>query len=76
MYWFILLIILCALAPYVLKCIFEFLFYSPLHMSVLMRKPELVKRYCCVLQILESSIDLINDEKLVSTFLFMIFTEG
>jgi len=36
----------------------------PLHMSVLMRKPELVKRYCCVLQILESSIDLINDEKL------------
>lgn len=36
----------------------------PLHMSVLMRKPELVKRYCCVLQILESSIDLINEEKL------------
>jgi ankyrin repeat protein len=33
-------------------------------MSVLMRKPELVKRYCCVLQILDSSLDLINDEKL------------
>jgi len=39
--------------------------YSPLHMAVLMRKSDLVKRYCCVLQILESSLDLINDEKLV-----------
>lgn len=35
----------------------------PLHMSVLMRKPELVKRYCCTLHILEASLDLINDEK-------------
>ena len=41
------------------------MFYSPIHMSVLMRKPELVKRYCCVLQILESTVDLQNDEKLV-----------
>ena len=38
-------------------------FFSPLHMSVLMRKPELVKRYCCTLHILEASLDLINDEK-------------
>ncbi len=36
-------------------------------MSVLMKKPELVKRYCCVLHILEGSLDLINDEKQVST---------
>jgi len=36
----------------------------PIHMAVLMRKPELVKRYCCVLQILESIIDLQNDDKL------------
>ena len=35
-------------------------------MAVLMRKPELVKRYSCVLQILESTIDLQNDDKLVS----------
>ena len=42
-------------------------------MSVLMRKPELVKRYCCVLQILESSIDLINDEKLVSIVVVLHF---
>lgn len=28
-----------------------------------MKKPELVKRYCCVLHILEGSLDLINDEK-------------
>lgn len=36
----------------------------PVHMSVLMRRPELVKRYCCVLQILESTVDLLNDDKL------------
>lgn len=35
----------------------------PLHMSVLMRKPELVKRYCCILFILEASLDMFNDEK-------------
>ena len=34
-------------------------------MAVLMRKPELVKRYCCVLQILESIIDLQNDDKML-----------
>ena len=39
-------------------------------MSVLMRKPELVKRYCCVLQILESTIDLQNDDKLVRRHFF------
>lgn len=33
-------------------------------MSVLMRKPELVRRYCCILQVLESSIDLINEDKM------------
>lgn len=36
----------------------------PIHMSVLMRKPQLVKRYCCVLQVLDSSMDLLNDDKL------------
>merc|ERR1712226_1595515 len=35
----------------------------PLHMSVLMRKPELVKRYCCVLHIIEANLDLLNEEK-------------
>ncbi len=37
-------------------------------MSVLMRKPDLVRRYCCVLQVLESSVDLINDDRMVSFF--------
>lgn len=36
----------------------------PIHNSVLMRKVDLVKRYCCVLQILDSSVDLSNEEKL------------
>ena len=34
-------------------------------MSVLMRKPDLVKRYCCVLQILDSSVDVFNDDQMV-----------
>ena len=40
-------------------------YFSPIHMSVLLRKPELVHRYSCVLQVLESSLDLINDDKMV-----------
>ena len=39
--------------------------FRPIHNSVLMRKVALVKRYCCVLQILDSSVDLSNEEKLV-----------
>ena len=34
-------------------------------MSVLLRKPDLVHRYSCVLQVLESSVDLVNDDKMV-----------
>ena len=30
-----------------------------------MRKVDLVKRYCCVLQILDSSIDIANEEQMV-----------
>ena len=44
-------------------------YFSPLHMSVLMRKPELVKRYCCVLHIIEANLDLLNEEKHVSSYL-------
>ena len=44
-------------------------YFSPLHMSVLMRKPELVKRYCCVLHIIEANLDLLNEEKHVSCYL-------
>ena len=48
-------------------------------MAVLMRKPELVKRYSCVLQILESTIDLQNDDKLVSEIkcesIFIVLTK-
>ncbi|XP_059096602.1 homeobox protein 2-like [Tigriopus californicus] len=36
----------------------------PIHMSVLMRKPDLVRRYCCILQVLESSMDLLNEDQL------------
>lgn len=36
----------------------------PIHMSVLLRKPDLVHRYSCVLQVLESSVDLVNDDKM------------
>ena len=43
------------------------LFFSPIHMSVLMRKTDLVRRYCCILQVLESSIDLLNEDKMVRT---------
>ncbi len=39
---------------------------SPIHMAVLMRKADLVRRYCCILQVLESSVDLVNDDKMVS----------
>ena len=39
--------------------------FSPIHMSVLLRKPDLVHRYSCVLQVLESSVDLVNDDKMV-----------
>ena len=39
--------------------------FSPIHMSVLLRKPELVHRYSCVLQVLESPVDLANDDKMV-----------
>ena len=46
--------------------------FSPLHMSVLMRKPELVKRYCCVLHIIEANLDLLNEEKHVSCFLTLL----
>ncbi len=44
--------------------------HSPIHMSVLMRKSDLVRRYCCVLQVLESSVDLLNEDKMVSRFPF------
>ena len=46
--------------------------FSPLHMSVLMRKPELVKRYCCVLHIIEANLDLLNEEKHVSCYLTLL----
>eukprot|EP00095_Tigriopus_kingsejongensis_P010213 snap_masked-scaffold78_size404448-processed-gene-2.3 protein:Tk10213 transcript:snap_masked-scaffold78_size404448-processed-gene-2.3-mRNA-1 annotation:"b-cell lymphoma 3-encoded protein" len=36
----------------------------PIHVSVLMRKPDLVRRYCCILQVLESSIDIMNEDQM------------
>ncbi|XP_040574927.1 uncharacterized protein [Lepeophtheirus salmonis] len=44
----------------------------PIHMSVLMRKPSLVRRYCCVLHILNSNVDLTNEDKYTALHLAVL----
>eukprot|EP00096_Caligus_rogercresseyi_P000313 TRINITY_DN1072_c0_g1_i1.p1 TRINITY_DN1072_c0_g1~~TRINITY_DN1072_c0_g1_i1.p1 ORF type:complete len:259 (+),score=59.04 TRINITY_DN1072_c0_g1_i1:110-886(+) len=44
----------------------------PIHMSVLMRKPSLVRRYCCVLHILNSNVDLTNEDRYTALHLAVL----